>query len=353
MSEADDRADAAHAAALGVLREADANGTPFVLYLRKFDIKVLHGATEGARKYVEQELMAELPAGTRVLSVQENPDGEMVRTLFDPLVPALRLGGADEWQARLHPILVRADLIVSEFQFLSGGVEWEIDSLVSLGKRHQTVLVLPPQDSPIACIDHRVPLDRFPRVVWADQLFTEKLADTFVIKDLIARMDTIANLPVEERRAAYAAGRMTTRVPVSYAGVKEGYVARAAAWEAQMAASPDPALAYYRFWDHFRASAVLGALMTDLGALTLEHAVRDLAYLYTELLRGIANRVVSLDQPDSFLTTDFMLKLAGSVRSLIRKLPQDDEALKIAGVAMAAFQQLGLPVTGPLERPHQ
>jgi hypothetical protein len=125
--------------------------------------------------------------------------------------------------------------------------------------------------------------------------------------------------------------------------VFEGYVARARQWEIQMAMAEDGAdLAYYRFWDRFRASAVLGTLVSQRKTRTLEDVAFDLAYCYLELLQGIAARVVTLDEADSFLTTDFAVKLTRSVRALVRNMPGGDDSM-LARLAQATFERLGVP----------
>lgn len=341
MDERQRIAAARHEAALDVLRESDSTRVPFVLYLRKFDIDVLHGPTEQERKPLDQTLFESLPPNVKMISVQDS--NEIFRQLFARAVPALMLGSNEEWKQNLRPIIARAELIVSEFTFLSEGVRWELEACRELGKHHQTVLVVPPPNSSFRVLDHLAPLDQFPRVVWANEFFTSPLHESFVVKDLLQRLAEIAELSADERRRRYAEGKMQARFPIQYAEVLKGYQDRIRDWEVRAALSGDPQGCnnYCRFWDQFRAAAVLG-IQIAAGTRTLVDAAFDLSYTYIEILQGIAADVVPLDQPGSFLTTDVVRKIAGSVPKLISYLPENGGKSMVQTFAALTFQRLGL-----------
>lgn len=337
----DSRLLAKHEAALSVLRDSDEKGTPFVLYLRKFDLHHVHGPADDERQSGEEMLIDALPEGARMLAVQESPEGEAIRSVWSPRVPSLRFGEADDWQAILRPIIYRAELIVSEFVFLSEGVRWELETCRALGKHHQTVLLLPPPRSIYEPLDHLVPLDQFPRVLWVNQLFTEKLAKSLVMEDLLQRVASIARLPPDERLRLLAEGRLHTRVPLSYESVLAGYNARANDWEARAALQDDGSVDYYRFWDWFRKAAILGVLIREFKTLSLEEALFDLAYSYIMVLQGIGHHVVPVGAPGSFLTTELVEKLASSLRAMLDKMPNDGRASPIRALAELTLRRLG------------
>jgi len=168
-------------------------------------------------------LIDALPDGARILSVQESPPGEVIRSVWSPRMPSLYLQETEDWKSIVQPIIYRAELIVSEFTFLSEGVRWELETCRAFGKHHQTVLIVPPPRTAFAPLDHLRPLDQFPRVLWADHLFTERLSEAFVLKDFLERVATIARLPAQERLKLFAEDGLKARVPISYEGVLAGY----------------------------------------------------------------------------------------------------------------------------------
>jgi hypothetical protein len=344
-SDADKLMLARHEAARQVLRESDEQRVPLVVYLRKFDIHVLHGATEVERKFGEVAVLEALPAGARLVTVQEEPSGEEIRGLLARRVPALRLGEGERWRDVLLPILARADLIISEFGFLSPGVRWELDTCRRLRKHNQTVLVLPPHGSRFATLDHLAPIDQFPRVLWADQLFDESIAESFVARDLIERLATLAGLAPAERKRLHEEDRVLELVPVSCLGLLEAYRERANRRQIDATfAAPEAraAIDYYRFWDWWRVAAVLGVLVHDTQELSMDEAAEGLAWAYIDVLQGVAHGVVELDQDGSFLTREVILKLAGSLDPLIARLAAGPGREALSRLADATLARLGL-----------
>jgi hypothetical protein len=123
-------------------------------------------------------------------------------------------------------------------------------------------------------------------------LFTERLSEAFVLKDLLERVATIARLHAQERLKLFAEDTLKARVPISYEGVLAGYRARANDWETRAALQDDGTFDYYRFWDWFRIGAILSVLVRERKTLSLAEAGFDLTYAYLMLLQGIAHRVV-------------------------------------------------------------
>jgi hypothetical protein len=306
-----------HQAALQILRENDAERVPFVLYLRKFDIHILHGPTELDRELGEVAVQNDLPAGCRLITVQQEPKGEQIRSSLSDKVAALVLEGTKDWKGLVEALISRAELIISEFQFLSEGVRWELETCRALGKHHQTVLILPPANSQFSCLDHLSPLDQFPRVIWANQLFNERISENFVAQDLFVRIAAIAGLSLDERRKIYTDDEMRRKFRVTYEGVLEGYKSRLNKWEVQAALGEESDVSYYRFWDRLREAWVIGILVKELETLSLEQAAFDLAYAYIEVLQGMAYGVVALDQEGSYLTTTKAQKMAASLHPII------------------------------------
>jgi hypothetical protein len=181
-------------------------------------------------------------------------------------------------------------------------------------------------------------------VIWADQLFNERLPENLVVRDLIKRIAAIAALPRDERKTLYEKGSILKRLPISYEDVLAGYKARATDWQMRATlAEPDSTcdIDYYRFWDWFRVASVLGVFINDIQSLSLKEAAFDLASAYIEVLQGIAHNVVVLNQEGSFLTTEMVGKIAGSLRPLIGMLPEGPETWMLSRYANLTLERLG------------
>jgi hypothetical protein len=103
---------ARHEAALQVLRDSDSERSPLVIYLRKFDIYVMHGPTEPERQFTEETVLDALHEGAKLITIQEHPTGEQIRSAFSSRVPALSIGDSEDWKSVLRPILARGELII-------------------------------------------------------------------------------------------------------------------------------------------------------------------------------------------------------------------------------------------------
>lgn len=327
-----------HEAAEQLLRDYETSRTPFVLYLRKFNIDVLHGPDEHSRSFIEDTLLDDLPTGVGILTVLGDIPCRATPREILGRTPALWLGDDDEWQDVLEPIIGAAEMIVSEFTFLSDGVRWELEKCCKSGKALQTVLIVPPMNSPFACVDHMEPLDQFTRITWANQLFTERISESFVASDLIKRLRTIAGLSSQDRRELYRTGEMAARLPLSSISLRSGYKERLNQRQIELALSePDAATYHYQFWDWYRLASVLGCLHR-IEDYPMEEMAFDLAYAYIEVLQGIAHGMVPSEEEGSFINDDLQVKLATTVYTLIKRYPERVATLE--NYARATFDRL-------------
>src|SRR2546421_9549557 len=190
-----------HNAALKVIKAYEQDGVPFVLYFRKFDFAILHGQNDRDRYLMENYLLSNLPQSVNLITIQDPEDlsaGFTEDTVWTRKAPAL---GLDDslWQQIAEELVWRADIIISEYWELSKGVEFELTTCVKNVKFDQTVLILPPPKSMFATLDDEELIQKFPRVIWANEFHRSNLLDSFVIADLVERVKSIAQLPKKER----------------------------------------------------------------------------------------------------------------------------------------------------------
>jgi hypothetical protein len=152
-----------------------------------------------------------------------------------------------------------ADLIVSECLMITPGVRFELETAYRTDRWDRTVVILPPQDSPLALLDKDPLVQMFPRCLWADSLHNEALADVPVLKDLLARIDALARLPDDERRRLTDRAARDQACAIDLRPVADAYE-NDARWST-LAHDKDPRLRYYAFWQLFRAASIRGALM--------------------------------------------------------------------------------------------
>ena len=233
----------------------------------------------------------DLPQSVGLFTIMGDPGERDTRQCMGNS-PSLYIGADEDWQEVLTPVLAAAEMVVSEFQFLSEGVRWELETCDRLGKALQTVLILPPRESYVASLDHLEPLDRFPRALWADRLFTERLSTNFAVADLVERLGFLGALPPEERREAYVTGQVRARAPVSLQRLLDGHMAAAKEWGmTRVLGEGDSRADYYYFWHWFRAAVAAGCLH-KFEDVPLETFAFDFVYGYLEVLQGIAYGVV-------------------------------------------------------------
>lgn len=152
-----------------------------------------------------------------------------------------------------------------------------------------------------------------------------------------------SNLIANSRHIKYYSLLILRLFSYSYEDVLAGYKARATDWQMRATlAEPDSTcdIDYYRFWDWFRVASVLGVFINDIQSLSLKEAAFDLASAYIEVLQGIAHNVVVLNQEGSFLTTEMVGKIAGSLRPLIGMLPEGPETRMLSRHANLTLERL-------------
>jgi len=80
-------------------------------------------------------------------------------------------------------------------------------------------------------------------------------------------------------------------------------------------------------------------LVRERKTLSLDEAGFDLTYAYLMLLQGIAHRVVPIEAPGSFLTSDFVDGVASTVQNLLGTL--GPRAWPVKRLAELTFARLG------------
>jgi tetratricopeptide (TPR) repeat protein len=142
-----------------------------------------------------------------------------VDALFSGEIPGLAMRH-ETWRDAIKELVAAAELIVAELQFLTPGVGDELRACIDAGKADQTVLILPVGPFPSA--GHTDELAEFPRGIHQADVKWTRPGDTFVFRDLIARIGRIATLDDAERTRLMREGESRTLLPVSYHGVAEG-----------------------------------------------------------------------------------------------------------------------------------
>ena len=277
-----------HAAAWRVIEDFTRDGTPYVLYLRKFDFHVLHGPDDAYRELLENYLLDQVSElGANLVSVQEPGDavasyveGDIT---FARRAPALSLGD-DQWAEYARALIADADLIVSECLMLSPGVRSELEFAFHNGAIDRIALVLPSPGSPFPPVDDDPAVQFVPRAVYAHELNDTAFLDSFVVGDLVERLKCIAALPALQRRAlARDRERKLREYPVTWAGVAAGYNALAVMQELADEAYDETDESWWlRFWWHFRRVTTLIWQMLHAG-LPERDAATDLVDGYLKM----------------------------------------------------------------------
>ena len=223
-----ERERACHQAALEILEDFNATGRPFALFLRAFRIRQLYchasdGGDGGDGILLEVHLQRVLQRfGANIIRVQDTEGG--VESALPNETPGLLLAH-DSWLEAVKALLARAELIVSECQFLTPGVLAELKACENSGKIDQTVLVLP--SAPFEFIGNDPALIHFPRAIQQLDLDPACPARSAVFADLIERMAKIAAMHSGERVPLIRENRLRSAVPVTYHEVPEGLWQRA------------------------------------------------------------------------------------------------------------------------------
>lgn len=213
-----------HEAALANLEEHETNGKPFVLYLRKFGIRQLYGDENDPYGRAHPEgftLDDNLHRWTQwrgVGFVKVHDLGISMDAAIDGTrIPALFLN--DAWLDAVVAMISRAELIVSECQFLSAGVQAELQACIDLGRIDRTVLVLP--SPPFDFIGNEPIVQRFARTIHIHELDPAPVASA-VFTDLIERIGRIAKLEPTRRRSLIQNRELDAVAPVTFRGVATG-----------------------------------------------------------------------------------------------------------------------------------
>jgi len=224
-----------HAKALAILDEHYQTGRPFALYFRTFSVKELvgdDGQGYGTASLQNSLLEALGQAGFALVMVQDPsekldvlsyPEGSELHP-FAADTPAIRLAN-DRWTEGVAELILRAELVISELLDASGGGARELEICKEIGRADRTVVVLRETfgDHPFSHLDDDEVIRSLFRVVHLDELDLKELLRTFVWHDLVDRLRAIAALPDAERLALIATGKMDTQIPISFAGVAEGF----------------------------------------------------------------------------------------------------------------------------------
>jgi hypothetical protein len=272
-----------------VIEEYNNEGKPFVLYLRKFDIDILHGKNKTERYLIDNYLVNNLPQDVNVIAIHNSKEGVLSKLPYDfPAyfrnVPSLNLPDTT-WEVDVEQLIERSDLIVSECIMLSPGVKSELYTCHKHNKNHQTVLILPPPQSSVRTIDDDKLIQMFPRCIWANEFFTIDLLDSFVIKDLLERIKVIGRLSKEERIKLLDPRERLLRYPITYSGVVEGYISHARRAELGDLLNDEndkDDLWHYEFWDYFRAHSILTVRLMS-GEMKIEQIAHELINCYLNM----------------------------------------------------------------------
>lgn len=268
-----------HKAALRAVEAYRTEGRPFVLYLRKFGIEVLHGPFDQGPKLTENHLRDALPPEVEVVTVQDQHSlADSGSSRLHREAPALRLSNAG-WMRDIDALIAFADLIVSEPLLIGEGVRLELEMIFKRGRWDRTVLLIPPLDSPFSPIDSEAIVQLFPRCVWADELHRMSFTDSPMVSDLIDRVRTISALPMKQRRLVIDRDARDAAYPVDMLPLAEELE-----WAAQAASvfgGHSGKTRYYGFWRMYRAAGIRCLRYSD-GDRSAENRAR-LAYLYLEM----------------------------------------------------------------------
>jgi hypothetical protein len=161
-----------HDQALAALREFEERGKPFVLYLRKFDVTVLHRAALLGPGLLECGLYDILPESYNMLTIQDSHEAAGYTgtgTAFDRTVPSLNLDD-DKWETTARYLIAHARAIISECLMLSEGVRTELEIIDQFHRNDDTLLVLPSAGGSLPGIDNDPLVRRFQKVVRAEAL---------------------------------------------------------------------------------------------------------------------------------------------------------------------------------------
>jgi hypothetical protein len=254
-----DRLSALHQAALRVLQEHQDQGTPFALCLRSFDVTMTYGPMEFGLRTLDDCIRDALPDGVEVLVVHDEITAIMAaRASAIRGAPGLFLEDA-VWQDVLAALIRSADLIVAECIVLGSGQRFELETAHAADRWDRTVLILPPLTSSRRTLDSDPLIQMFPRCLWADDRTRAiSLAESPVIKDLLERLQDIAELPAAARQEQRSDTSSVLRPAIDLISLANWYESTAE-WNLAFASRNDKdyqEICCRAFWLYFRAATI-------------------------------------------------------------------------------------------------
>jgi|GEM_PF-6356585 len=295
-----------HAEALEVVRSCEQDGRPLVLYLRDFK----GGARTVHSQYYEQQpftidnkLLEQVYPELGVVFVQSEaeerhwearPDREL-----GPRGPSLMLADS-QWQGAVARLIDIADIIFVDAPVLSPGTRYELETCLSRGRLHKTVVVLnAPNFMRWKQREHTADegdelIQLFPRVAWSDDLY-QQIADNPLVRDLFVRARRIAGLPREERLRLREAGSDARAFRVDYDGVADTYIRLSAVRSASRRPwHEDPWEDNWErtFWGFHRAVLTLHASL-DLGVATARQCAPRLIECYRAMVNLLGENLIN------------------------------------------------------------
>jgi len=212
-----------HELALEILEQHEQIGRPFALFLRTYHAGQLYG--EDPDGYGEfsfaNALWEHLKAkGIGLVAVRDRSDVQSSGP-FRQILPALELTDAG-WLEAVREMIARAELIISEIQFLTPGVELELQACMDTRRTDRTVLLLP-VSPPFESLDDSELIAPFARAIHADEVDWKAPFTHFLFGDLMARLAAIAGLSGDERLALLRGGGMDAKFPISLGDTYQGF----------------------------------------------------------------------------------------------------------------------------------
>lgn len=341
------------ATAQAVVAEFEADGTPFALYLRSFQI-------EGTRRLIEEdgrplwvshqqvhpsELEAALAPALKsripIIGIQ-NPSDSL--TQFTAAIPKLALPD-DGWRDALEKLVAAAEFIVMHPIGLSPGVTAELTAIAELEREQDTVVVIgsaSDNDSTgiltavtgAALPDHErlavasPELASFQRVVFQEDISFEALGEHPLFADLLERAAWQMSLGPEQRREARNA-----RLAEDQAG--------------QLLHSGDRPTALRRLQEARRVQQRLGDRLGSIATLHAIGVVRLEAGDVPGATSALEEALEACDEKD-IVSTGPILRLLGVCRNDVGQLEEAIallrravDTLAIAGSRHELFEALG------------
>lgn len=296
------------------LRDYFEKGTPYALSLRKYGLNIFHGPFENGPQLIENKLLAIMPPGSNVISIQnqsETASYEGEEAFFDRSTPSLFLSD-DEWKDKAVTLIRHADLIVSEALMLSPAVQFELEQALESDAWDKTVLILPPPSSEMETIDGESIIRKFPRCIWADEFHTSDLGDSFLIRDLIERVTAINALPEEQRSLLADRELRLQRFPIDMELVAKS-LEMTASWQSQYV-DEDDRVKYYGYWYLFRANEIRKRLLSsdkvnDYERIQLIDNYLQMGYIMSEYKKEGERIVFTGDLTEAFQCATSALSL--------------------------------------------